>query len=68
MAFAGLKGKLRLGLMAIVVLSMIACVVSPAHATDDMTTSIQQWLPTIISFAMLGMVLKLLRGFTGGRR
>jgi hypothetical protein len=31
--------------------------------TDDMTQSITSWLPTIISFAMLGMVLGMLKKF-----
>lgn len=42
-------------------------VVKTVYAVDDMTTTITDWLPTIISFAMLGMVLGMLDKFANKR-
>lgn len=42
--------------------------VGRVYAVDDMTTTITDWLPTIISFAMLGMVLGMLDKFANKRK
>jgi hypothetical protein len=42
-------------LMALV--TVLLCFVRPAYATDDMSESITAWMPTIIGFAMLGMMM-----------
>lgn len=36
-------------------------------STDDMGNIIQEWMPTIVQFAMLAMILGMLKKF-GGRR
>jgi len=50
-------------LLAIFAFSVFSITPMALCATDDMTASITQWLPTIISFAMLGMVLGMLKKF-----
>lgn len=55
----------------LVILSIAACstaaVATPVFATTsttpDMTTTIMQFMPLIVTFAMLGMVLGLLKKF-----
>jgi len=37
--------------------------IQAVFAADDMTSTITEWLPTIITFAMLGMVLGMLKKF-----
>lgn len=37
--------------------------VSPCYASTDYTETITEWLPTIVQFAMLGMVMGLLKKF-----
>ena len=36
--------------------------------SDDMSTIITTWLPTIVSFAMLSMVLGMVKGFGRGNK
>jgi len=59
-----LKTKLRQIAFFITMIAIAVFATVPVgFCTDDMTTSITSWLPTIISFAMLGMVLGMLKKF-----
>jgi len=59
-----LKTKLRqIAFFATMIAIAVFATVPVGFCTDDMTTSITSWLPTIISFAMLGMVLGMLKKF-----
>jgi hypothetical protein len=42
-------------------LTVLVAFVRPAYATDDTGTMIQSWMPTIISFAMLAMVMSFMK-------
>jgi len=59
-----LKTKLRqIAVFATMIAIAVFATVPVGFCTDDMTQSITSWLPTIISFAMLGMVLGMLKKF-----
>lgn len=62
------KVKVALVLLTLTLLGIQGCtvVVVPASCAVD-TSTITEWLPTIIEFAMLGMILGLLGKFTKGK-
>jgi len=41
----------------------VPVVASPVYASTDYTSTITEWLPLIVQFAMLGMIMGLLKKF-----
>lgn len=65
----GMKKKNLLRRVAFVLLSLLGLgvsVASPAFATTtatDMTSTITEWLPIILQFAIIGMIFGMLKKF-----
>lgn len=60
----------RIALAFVAFLTACASVVGSAHASTsagDMTSTITEWLPIILEFAIIGMIFGMLKKFGGGR-
>ena len=63
MKFSFRKNLRQIAVFVTMIALAVFATVPVGFCTDDMTGSITSWLPTIISFAMLGMVLGMLKKF-----
>lgn len=61
--FSFRKNKRQIAVFGLMTATAVLATVQPGLCTDDLSSSITEWLPTIISFAMLGMVLGMLKKF-----
>ena len=51
-------------IMLVALAVAVPLIASPVYATtDDYTSTITEWLPLIVQFAMLGMIMGLLKKF-----
>ena len=63
MKFSFRKNLRQIAVFTIMLATAFVAIVPVGFCTDDLSSSITTWLPTIISFAMLGMVLGMLKKF-----
>lgn len=61
--------KRKLSFLCVLALSLFATVVSPAFCSTgtDMTSTITEWLPIILQFAIIGMIFGMLSKFGKNR-
>ena len=59
--------KVALGLLAIACICVSVVPVAFASTGSDMTSTITEWLPIILQFAIIGMIFGMLKKFGGSR-